>query len=100
MEKNIRKSRRGLTFSFQPTKTLGIGSRYDYIIDKLGNICIVPTESGSHKVSRKKRGTHWIPLIDLRNREVLDAIAHMDSIQVSINGDSIQISAAEVKKKP
>ena len=99
MEKNIRKSRRGLTFSFQPTKTLGIGSRYDYIIDKLGNICIVPTESGSHKVSRKKRGTHWIPLIDLRNREVLDAIAHMDSIQVSINGDSIQISAAEVKKK-
>ena len=99
MEKNIRKSRRGLTFSFQPTKTLGIGSRYDYIIDKLGNICIVPAENGSHKVSRKKRGTHWIPLIDLRNREVLDAIAHMDSIQVSINGDSIQISAAEVKKK-
>ena len=99
MEKNIKKSRRGLTFSFQPTKSLGIGSRYDYIIDKAGSICIVPAENGSHKVSRKKRGDRWIPLIDLRSREVLDTIAQMDSIRVSIDGDSIQISAGTAAKK-
>ena len=99
MEKTIKKSRRGLTFSFQPTDKLDIGSRYDYIIEKTGNIRIVPAKAGSYKVSRKKIGTHWIPLIDLRNREVLDTIAQMDSIRVSICGNNILISDTATKKR-
>ena len=40
MEKNIKSSRRGLTFSFLPTGRLDIGSHYDYIIAN-GSIRIV-----------------------------------------------------------
>ena len=35
MDKKIKESKRGLTFSFTPTETMQIGSRYDYIISKL-----------------------------------------------------------------
>ena len=36
MEKNIKQSKRGLTFSFHETGSLQIGSRYDYLITKQG----------------------------------------------------------------
>lgn len=36
MEKHIKKSKRGLTFSFRETEHLRIGSRYDYLITKQG----------------------------------------------------------------
>ena len=91
MEKRIKESKRGLTFSFPPTKELQIGSRYDYIIEASG-IRIVPAESGHYTVSRKKAGTNWHPLIDLRNREVLDAIAGMGNIRLHIEKDCITVS--------
>ena len=99
MEKSIKKSRRGLTFSFQPTKNLNVGSRYDYIIEKSGTIRIEPAAAGKYKVSRKRNGSRWDPLIDLRNKEVLDTITQMDSIRISISGDRILISDAATKKK-
>ena len=46
MDKKIKESKRGLTFSFTPTETMQIGSRYDYIISNSG-IRIVPSENGS-----------------------------------------------------
>ena len=36
MDKKIKESKRGLTFSFTPTETMQIGSRYDYIISNSG----------------------------------------------------------------
>ena len=45
MDKKIKESKRGLTFSFTPTETMQIGSRYDYIISNSG-IRIVPSETG------------------------------------------------------
>ena len=91
MDKKIKESKRGLTFSFTPTETMQIGSRYDYIISNSG-IRIVPSETGRYTVSRKRSGSGWNPLIDLRNREVLDAIAGMENIRLHITADSILVS--------
>ena len=91
MDKKIKESKRGLTFSFTPTETMQIGSRYDYIISNSG-IRIVPSETGRYTVSRKRSGSGWNPLIDLRNREVLDAIAGMENIRLHITAGSILVS--------
>lgn len=97
-EKIIHGSSRGLTFSFSATDNLTIGSPYDYIIDrKKRSIRIVSAPNGRYRVSRKKHGMTWAPLIDLRNKEVLEAIAGMEHIRVHISGAEIIISDAEVK---
>ncbi len=99
-EKEIKKSKRGLTFSFHPNKKLGIGSRYDYVIDKAAHrIRLVPSDTGRYKVSRKKNGVSWSPLIDLRNKEVMDAIGEMESIRISISDDAIIVSDGVSKKR-
>ena len=96
MEKHIKKSNRGLTFSFRETEHLHIGSRYDYLITKQG-IRIVASEKGRYKVSRKRNGSSWSPLIDLRNKEVLDTIAKLGDIRLSIMDEAILVSKADAK---
>lgn len=96
MEKHIKKSKRGLTFSFRETEHLRIGSRYDYLITKQG-IRIVVSEKGRYKVSRKRNGSSWSPLIDLRNKEVLDTIAKLGDIRLSIMDEAILVSKADAK---
>lgn len=96
MEKHIKKSKRGLTFSFRETEHLRIGSRYDYLITKQG-IRIVASEKGRYKVSRKSNGSSWSPLIDLRNKEVLETIAKLGDIRLSIMDDAILVSKADAK---
>lgn len=96
MEKHIKKSKRGLTFSFRETEHLRIGSRYDYLITKQG-IRIVASEKGRYKVSRKRNGSSWSPLIDLRNKEVLETIAKLGDIRLSIMDDAILVSKADAK---
>lgn len=97
-EKIIRGSSRGLTFSFTSTDGLTIGSPYDYIIDRKERaIRIVSAPEGRYKVSRKKHGNAWTPLIDLRNREVLETIAGMEHIRVHICGAEIIISDAQAE---
>lgn len=96
MEKHIKKSKRGLTFSFRETEHLRIGSRYDYLITKQC-IRIVASEKGRYKVSRKRNGSSWSPLIDLRNKEVLDTIAKLGDIRLSIMDEAILVSKADAK---
>lgn len=97
-EKIIHGSRRGLTFSFSSSKSLMIGSQFDYIIDQtLPGIRIVSAPEGRYKVSRKKNGRNWTPLIDLRNREVLDAIAGMERICIHIGDNEIIVSDAAAR---
>lgn len=96
VEKNIKQSKRGLTFSFHETDSLQIGSRYDYLITKQG-IRIVASKMGRYKVSRKKSGSSWSPLIDLRNKEVLETIAKMGDIRLHITDDAILVSRADAK---
>lgn len=98
-DKVIRESQRGLTFSFAPTDKLGVGSRYDYVIEK-DRIRIVPAVSGRYKVSRKRgKAEQWNPLIDLRNKEILAAIAEMGDIRLHIAEDEIIVSSAKAAGK-
>ena len=98
-EKIIRESKRGLTFSFPPTKALDIGGRYDYIIEEQC-IRIVPADAGHYKVSRKRgRENQWNPLIDLRNKEILDSISKMGAIHLHITETEIIVSSAKSASK-
>ena len=94
-EKTIKRSSRGLTFSYPSKGLLQVGSTYDYIIEKeTKHIRIVPSASGRYKVSRKKNGSKYDSLIDLRNKEVLDAISSMVAIRISVSDVSITVSDA------
>ena len=88
-----------MTFSFAPTGALDVGSRYDYIIEK-NCIRIVPAASGRYKVSRKRGAAEqWKPLIDLRNQEIIDAIAEMGDIRLHVEADAIIVSSAKTAGK-
>lgn len=97
-EKQLRSSKRGLTFSFAATKSFAIGTAYDYIISN-DSIRIVPATTGKHRISRKKRGDNYIPLIDLRNKEILHAIATMGDLRLRITETAIIIAAAKPAKR-
>lgn len=100
MDKTIKGSKRGLTFSFPSRGQLSIGCQYDYIIDKDNkSIRIVPSENGRYKLSRKRAGEKWNSLVDLRNKEVLDVIAGMPQLRISFSGDSVVVSNAAAKKR-
>lgn len=96
-DKQIKKSRRGLTFSFPSAGRLSVGSHYDYVIEKASrSIRIVPAEAGQYKISRKKNGKIWSSLVDLRNKEILDAVAEMEQLYVHISDDQIIVSDGKV----
>lgn len=96
-DKQIKKSRRGLTFSFPSAGRLSVGSHYDYVIEKASrSIRIVPAEAGRYKISRKKNGKIWSSLVDLRNKEILDAVAEMEQLYVHISDDQIIVSDGKV----
>lgn len=99
-EKTIKSSRRGLTFSFSfpPEGKLAVGKHYDYIIERAPfRIRIVAAEDGRYKMSRKRSGAGWHSLVDLRSRDVLDAIAEMEQISIRIGEDEILVSDACAK---
>lgn len=84
----IKRSKRGLTFSFQENDTFRAGVRYRYIVDLTASeIVIVPDATGKYKLSRK--GTAHKPLVDLRNEEIKNAISFADHMEVEIEDDRI-----------
>jgi len=86
----IRYSNRGLTFSFKENETFKAGTKYRYIVDtKDSSIIIIPDEKGKYKISRK--GSEQKPLIDLRNKEVKDAISLAEYMEIEITNDNIVI---------
>lgn len=96
--KQIRKSRRGLTFSFPSAGRLSVGSHYDYVIEKASrSIRIIPANAGRYKISRKKNKNTWRSLVDLRNKEVLDAVAEMEQLYIHISDNQIIVSDAQVQ---
>lgn len=98
-EKIIKPSKRGLTFSFLSRGALSIGHTFDYLIDTASKtIRIVPAASGRYKVSRKRAKDDWMALVDLRNREVMDAIAGMQSIRISITEEDILVSDGSISQ--
>ena len=77
--KTIKKSERGLTFSFYNDGRFAPGERYDYTI-KNGEIIITPHKEGRFKISKKVTKTRIKSLFDLRNNEILKAIREMISL--------------------
>lgn len=98
-QKIIRGSKRGLTFSFPSKGRLSIGSNFTYEIDKTaGSITIKPAKEGKHTISRKRAGEGWNALVDLRSKEVRDAIAGMNRIALELTEDTILIRSADKAK--
>lgn len=102
MEKVIKKSNRGLTFSFDQTDSFNIGTKVSYTIDKESNsILILPAEQGI-TVSRKMVGQKVKPLLDLRSKEVKEFVQQADYLQIEIQDNKILVHTYEktaVKKK-
>lgn len=97
----IHGSHRGLTFSFPDVGMLKVGARFDYLIEKeTQTIRIIPSEEGRYTISRKRSGASWKALIDLRSKEVLEAIANMDSLHISFTETEVIVSdGAAVSKE-
>lgn len=62
-DKQIKKSRRGLTFSFPSAGRLSVGSHYDYVIEKASNEA--PASSlqrpDSTKFLERRTGRYGVP---------------------------------------
>lgn len=83
MNKKLRKSSRGLTFSLDDNEL--IGTKYRYFIDKKNkNIIIIPDDSGNMTVSRKKSGKKFKALYDIRSKEVKELCSTADYLEVDI----------------
>lgn len=80
--KIIKKSKRGLTFSFT-SDTFPPGTRYNYSVFD-GEIVITPSVNGIMKISRKKSGAKYKSLVDIRAKKVLAKIASADHIELEI----------------
>jgi len=97
--KTIKKSKRGLTFTLENLK---IGQKYTYLIDKdKKQVRIIPKESGNMTVSRKKCGTSWKPLVDIRSKEIKELVGAADYIELEImkNGDVLVTIRKKVGSK-
>lgn len=92
MKKRLKKSKRGLTFSFSQEGTnFKIGSHYKYIFDKNSKkiFMILSEDSDSLKISRKKCGRTLKSLIDIRAKKVISKFDDSDYITVEIKKNII-----------
>ncbi|MBQ6856955.1 MAG: DNA cytosine methyltransferase [Lachnospiraceae bacterium] len=100
MEKQIKGSKRGLTFSFHKQDHFEPGDRYRYIImPKEKKIVIVPSEDGGNTISKKKCGNIIKSLIDLRSSEIKELVSQASYMEVLIEDNiiTVQICYTEVK---
>lgn len=98
-KKNIKVSNRGITFSFNNKNNenqFGIGDHY--IIDVKNNkMVILPTDDGL-KISKKKVGKEYKPLIDIRNQAALSSFKGADYLEVTIFDDKILVEGYKEDK--
>ncbi len=81
-------TRGGLTFSFKQNETFKAGTRYRYVVDnEASEVIILPDENGKYKLSKK--GVYEKPLVDLRNKEIREAMAMARYMEVEVRDDKI-----------
>lgn len=86
----IKKSNRGLTFSFAANENFKAGTHYRYIVDTQNSeVIILADENGKYKMSRK--GANAKPLVDLRNEEIKQAMSLAAYMEVEILDDKIVV---------
>lgn len=84
----IKKSKRGLTFSFRENESFYAGAKYRYVIDRaLNEVIILPDKDGKYQMSRK--GTAHKPLVDLRNQEIRKIVSSARYMEIEICDDRI-----------
>ena len=99
MNKKIKSSKRGLTFTV-PDETIKIGDRYRYIINKSNkSIMIIPDQNGNMTVSRKRSGDSYHPLFDIRSKEVKELVSSADYLEIEIESGQIVVSVYRKAKK-
>ncbi len=97
-KKIIKKSVRGLTFSFDGINTkFKIGDTYRYIIDAKNNKIYIVSAKDGLKVSKKKSGNTIKSLIDLRAKQVVDTIKDADYLEVICKKNVIVVDAYQVQ---
>lgn len=98
MNKKLKKSSRGLTFSLDDKEL--IGTKYRYFIDKKNkSIIIVPDDNGNMTVSRKKSGKKFKALYDIRSKEVKELCSSADYLEVDIRTDKIIVHTYKTIKE-
>ncbi len=86
----IKRSSRGLTFSFAENESFKAGTHYRYIIDnESAEVIILADEKGKYKMSRK--GANEKPLVDLRNEEIKQAISLAAYMEIEILDSKIVV---------
>lgn len=84
----IKVSSRGLTFSFKENETFKAGVHYRYIVDNAASeVILLLDENGKYKFSKK--GAEKKPLVDLRNKEIKEAMSMGRYMEVEICDDKI-----------
>ena len=94
--KEIKKSNRGLTFSFHGTEKFQPGAHYRYVIEK-NRIVIAPSDEGGNVISRKRSGLKIKSLIDLRSREVREVVSTADHMEIEFCDDMICVYIIKAK---
>lgn len=95
MNKKIKTSDRGLTFAFNKTEQFDIGTAITYTVDlKSKKIIILPAGTGDKKasVSRKRSGSEFKPLLDLRSRDIKEVLKSAEYLNIEVQEDKILVS--------
>lgn len=100
-KKKIKKSKRGLTFSFNSLEScFKVGKHYSYIVDRVNRKVIIEpsTSPKDNVVSRKKTKTSVKSLFDLRNQDTLNAFDDATHLEVQIFHNKIIVQAYEERQ--
>ncbi|WP_197224335.1 DNA cytosine methyltransferase [Lysinibacillus sphaericus] len=92
--KTIKASARGITFS--DISLFPIGTKVRYQLDRSERKLIIsPSIDGEREVtvSRKKSGNNYIPLLDIRSKDVLELFADADKLDISISDDQVIVTS-------
>lgn len=92
MEKKLKGSNRGLTFSFHGNEQFEPGRKYQYIINPEDNLIIIaPSDTSGNQISRKRCGKQIKSLIDLRSREIREMVSCAKIIKIEILENEILV---------
>ncbi|WP_113675767.1 DNA cytosine methyltransferase [Vallitalea guaymasensis] len=92
LKKKIKKSSRGLTFSFDSDGTLfDIGNHYVVDIKNQSIIILPSTDKDSKVVSKKRVGCKDKALFDIRNKRTLTAFEGCDYLEIIVYKEAIKV---------
>ena len=96
MEKNLKGSKRGLTFSFYGNGQFEPGKKYQYVINPEESLIIIaPSDTTGNQISRKKCGKRIKSLIDIRSREIREMVSRAKTMKIDIRENEILVHLFE-----